>query len=68
MLYSVSQRHEKLFESKYQQNKIFNKDVLYGVTISPVIFVLFKIGGESFVMYSYVVSAIVSYIYYRVIK
>ena len=41
-VYSVSKRHEKLFESKYQQNKIFNKDVLYGVTISPIILYYLK--------------------------
>ena len=68
MLYSVSKRHEKLFESKLQQNKIFFKDVLYGLTISPIIYILFQFGGESFIIYSYVMSSIISYIYYRLIN
>ena len=68
MLYSVSKRHEKLFQSKPQQNKIFFKDVLYGITISPIILILYKLGDENFIIYAYVMSALISAFYYRIIR
>ena len=68
MLRALSNRHEFLSFSKKFQKKIFIKDIFYGISISPIIFILFSFGGASFLIYSYPISSFLALFYYRKIK
>ena len=65
MLKALSRRHENLSLNKYQQKKIFVKDVIYGFTISPIIIAFYYIGGESLFIYSYLLSSIIAFYFYN---
>ena len=65
MLRALSNRHEFLSVSKKFQNKIFIKDVFYGISISPIIIILFYLGGANFLIYSYPLSSLLALFYYR---
>ena len=68
MLRALSNRHEFLSFSKKFQKKIFIKDILYGISISPIIIILFYINGKDFLIYSYPISSFLALFYYRKIK
>ena len=68
MLRALSNRHEFLSFSKSFQKKIFVKDIMYGVSISPIIIVLYYLGGIDFLIYSYPISSFLALFYYRKIK
>ena len=68
MLRALSNRHEFLSFSKKSQKKIFIKDILYGISISPIIIILFYIDGKDFLIYSYPISSFLALFYYRKIK
>ena len=65
MLRALSNRHEFLSFSKSMQKKIFIKDVIYGISISPIIVILFYFGGSGFLIYSYPISSFLALFYYR---
>ena len=65
MLRALSNRHEFLSVSKVFQNKIFIKDVMYGISISPIILILFYLGGINFLIYSYPLSSFLALFFYR---
>jgi hypothetical protein len=65
MLRALSNRHEFLSVSKEFQNKIFIKDVMYGISISPIILILFYLGGTNFLIYSYPLSSFLALFFYR---
>jgi len=68
MLRALSNRHEFLSISKASQKKIFIKDVMYGISISPIIVILFYMGGINFLIYSYPLSSFLALFYYRKVK
>ena len=68
MLRALSSRHEFLSFSKSFQKKIFTRDILYGISISPIIVVLFYLGGKETLIYSYPISSFLALFYYRKIK
>ena len=68
MLRALSNRHEFLSFSRASQDKIFIKDILYGISISPIIVILFYLGGTDFLIYSYPISSFLALFYYRKIK
>jgi hypothetical protein len=68
MLTALSNRHNFLSVSKKFQNKIFVKDITYGVSISPIIIILFYMGGTDFLIYSYPISSFLALFYYRKVK
>ncbi len=68
MLRALSNRHEFLSYSKAFQNKIFIKDIMYGLSISPIILILFYLGGSNLLIYSYPISSFLALFYYRKIK
>ena len=68
MLRALSNRHEFLSVSKAFQNKIFIKDVIYGISISPIIIILFYLGGTNFLIYSYPISSFLALFYYRKVQ
>ena len=68
MLRALSSRHEFLSFSKNFQKKIFIKDILYGISISPIIIILFYMGGKSFLIYAYPISSFLALFYYSKIK
>ena len=65
MLKALSKRHELLSLNKFQQRKIFIKDVIYGFTISPIIIIFYYIGGEILFVYSYLLSSIIAFYFYN---
>ena len=65
MLRALSNRHEFLSVSKKFQSKIFIKDVMYGISISPIIVILFYLGGTNSLIYSYPISSFLALFYYR---
>ena len=64
MLYALFNRHQSLSTSNILQKKIFFTDIVYGLSISPIILILYYAGGEGFVVYSYLASSIVALLYY----
>ena len=68
MLRALSSRHEFLSFSKSFQKKIFTKDILYGISISPIIVILFFLGGKEMLIYAYPISSFLALFYYRKIK
>ena len=68
MLRALSNRHEFLSFSKVFQKKIFLKDIMYGVSISPIIVFLFYLGGTELLIYAYPMSSFLALFYYRKIK
>ena len=68
MLRALSNRHEFLSFSKDYQKKIFIKDIMYGISISPIIIMLFYLGGVNFLIYSYPISSFLALFYYRRVK
>ena len=68
MLRALSNRHEFLSFSRSFQKKIFIKDIMYGISISPIIVLLFYAGGTNFLIYSYPISSFLALFYYRKIK
>ncbi|MDC1278409.1 glycosyltransferase [Pelagibacteraceae bacterium] len=65
MLRALSNRHEFLSVSKVFQKKIFIKDVMYGISISPIIIILFYLGEKDFLIYSYPLSSFLALFFYR---
>jgi glycosyltransferase involved in cell wall biosynthesis len=65
MLRALSNRHEFLSVSKEFQKKIFTKDVMYGISISPIILILFYLGGTNLLIYSYPLSSFLALFFYR---
>ena len=65
MLRALSNRHEFLSVSKVFQKKIFIKDVMYGISISPIIIILFYLGEKYFLIYSYPLSSFLALFFYR---
>ena len=45
-------------------NKVFKIDILYSISIFPLIIILNKIGGYSLASYAYLVSGVISFIFY----
>ena len=68
MLRALSNRHEFLSVSKEFQKKIFMKDVMYGISISPIILILFYLGGINFLIYSYPLSSFLALFFYRKVQ
>jgi hypothetical protein len=65
MLRALSNRHQFLSVSKEFQKKIFIKDVMYGISISPIILILFYLGGTNLLIYSYPLSSFLALFFYR---
>jgi glycosyltransferase involved in cell wall biosynthesis len=65
MLRALSNRHEFLSVSKVFQKKIFIKDVMYGISISPIILILYSLGEKDFLIYSYLISSFLALFFYR---
>jgi glycosyltransferase involved in cell wall biosynthesis len=68
MLRALYLRHSVLFLSPINQKKVFSVDILYSLTISPIIVILYFIGGENLLVYSYFISAFFAYLFYKFIK
>ena len=65
MLKALAFRHEFLSFSRSFQKKIFIKDILYGISISPIIVILYYMGGTDSLIYSYPISSFLALFYYR---
>ena len=65
MLRALYFRHVVLSINRNHQKKIFIKDIMYGVSISPIIVVLYYIGGQNTLAYSYLISSFLALIYYQ---
>jgi glycosyltransferase involved in cell wall biosynthesis len=68
MLRALYCRHSILFLNRIYQKKVFLADILYSVSISPIILILYFIGGENLLIYSYFISSIFAYFFYKRIK
>ena len=68
MLIGLYNRHKELSISFKNQKKIFNKDIFYGLLISPVIYITYYLGGENFVGYSFIISSVFAFLIYYKIK
>ena len=68
MLRALYLRHSILFLNRIYQKKVFFVDILYSIAISPIILFLYFVGGENLLMYSYLVSSIFAYFFYKSIK
>ena len=68
MLRALYFRHMFLSISRSYQKKIFIRDIMYGVSISPIIVLLFYFGGQDLLIYSYLISSFMALIYYLRVK
>jgi predicted neutral ceramidase superfamily lipid hydrolase len=68
MLRALYFRHMFLSVSRSYQKKIFIRDIMYGVSISPIIVALYYIGGQDSLIYSYLISSFLALIYYQRVK
>ena len=68
MLRALYFRHIFLSTSRSYQKKIFIRDIMYGVSISPIIVVLYYFGGQDSLIYSYLISSFLALIYYGRVK
>jgi len=68
MLRALYYRHSILFLNRIYQKKVFLADILYSLSISPIILILHFISGENLVIYSYFISSIFAYFFYKRIK
>ena len=65
MLRALSYRHEFLSFSKSFQKKIFIKDIFYGVSICPIIIILYYLGEKEALIYAYPISSFLALFYYN---
>ena len=68
MLRALYFRHQFLSFSRSYQKKIFIRDIMYGVSISPIIALLYFIDGQDSLIYSYLISSFLALIYYQRVK
>ena len=68
MLRALYFRHMFLSVSRNYQKKIFIRDIMYGVSISPIIVALYYIDGQDSLIYSYLISSFLALIYYLRVK
>lgn len=68
MLRALYFRHSILFLNRIYQKKVFFVDILYSLSITPIILTLYFIGGQNLLTYSYFISAIFAYFFYKSIK
>jgi glycosyltransferase involved in cell wall biosynthesis len=68
MLRALYLRHSMLFLNSINQKKVFLIDIFYSLAISPIILLLYFIGGENLLLYSYFISSILAYFFYKFIK
>jgi hypothetical protein len=61
-------RHDALFANRIYQQKVFIADIFYSFSISPIILFLYFIGGENLLIYSFFISSIFAYLFYKHIK
>jgi hypothetical protein len=68
MLRALYFRHKMLFLNRIYQKKVFLVDILYSLTISPIVVFLYFIGGENLLVFCYLISSILAYFFYKPIK
>jgi hypothetical protein len=68
MIAGLHIRHKKLSLGFIYQQKVFDMDVIYSILIAPMIMILYFIGGQQFLIFSYLLSSVTSYICYKSIK
>jgi glycosyltransferase involved in cell wall biosynthesis len=68
MLRALYLRHSMLLINHIYQKKVFLYDILYSFTISPIVLFLYFIGGKDLLVYSYFLSSIIAYFFYKRIK
>jgi hypothetical protein len=68
MLRALYFRHIFLSTSRSYQKKIFVRDIMYGVSISPIIVLLYYFDGQDALIYSYLISSFLALIYYGRVK
>ena len=65
MFYGMYIRQELVFEKKIQLNKIFYKDIFYGLILILILPFLDIIGGINFLSYSYLFGSIIAIIIFK---
>lgn len=68
MLRALYLRHSMLFLNRIYQKKVFLVDILYSVSISPIIAILYFIDGKNLLLYSYLISSFLAYFFYKLTK
>ena len=68
MLRALSFRHQFLSFNRSFQKKIFIKDILYGISICPIIIILYYLGEREALIYAYPISSFLALFYYNKIN
>ncbi len=66
MIKSLRKRHQALFKFFYLRNQVFKRDILYSISIFPLIIVLNYYNGIEAISYAYLLSAVISYFVYSI--
>ena len=64
MLISLRKRNRSLYKLFKYKNMIFKRDILYSLSIFPMIILLYFINGTNGLIYAYFLSAVLSFIFY----
>ena len=66
MIKSLRKRHQALFKLFYLRNQVFKRDILYSISIFPLIIILNYYNGIEAISYAYLLSAVISYFVYSI--
>ena len=66
MIKSLRKRHQALFKFFYLRNQVFKRDILYSISIFPLIIVLNYYNGIEAISYAYLLSTVISYFVYSI--
>lgn len=65
MLFALYRRHSILSKGEKYQKIIFQKDIFYGLAIAPIVIIFYYLGGDTLVGFSYIMSSIIAFLFYR---
>ena len=66
MSYAMYLRHKQIQISVTERSNLFKTDIFYGVSITFIIPILYKIGGEISVSFSYFVGSFIAFVLYSI--
>ena len=66
MSYAMYLRHKKIQESERQRINIFKRDIVYGISITFLIPLLFYMGGTLSVSFSFLFASLMALLSYSI--
>lgn len=64
MIISLRKRHNSIFRYFKNRDQVFKRDIIYSLSILPIIVVLYNVNGIHGISFAYLLSAIISFLFY----